>query len=129
MPVRGEETRTFSLDSLFNHQSETVTDRRLTIEFTGNPSWYAVQALPSLALPTDDNAISWSIAYYANTLAAYIMKLGTFHALTYNTSAAIVNIVPMRKYAGACLSRCLSKSAAGIISRTRTMHAPGRQYP
>lgn len=74
MPVRGEETRTFSLDSLFNHQSETVTDRRLTIEFTGNPSWYAVQALPSLALPTDDNAISWSIAYYANTLAAYIMK-------------------------------------------------------
>ena len=74
IPVRGEETRTFSLDSLFNHQSETVTDRRLTIEFTGNPSWCAVQALPSLALPTDDNAISWSIAYYANTLAAYIMK-------------------------------------------------------
>ena len=74
MPVRGEETRIFSLDSLFNHQSETVTDRRLTIEFTGSPSWYAVQALPSLAFPTDDNAISWSIAYYVNTLAGYIMK-------------------------------------------------------
>ena len=73
----------------------------------------------------------WAIKKQSNasTLAAYIMKLGTFHALTYNTSAAIVNIVPMRKYAGACLSRCLSKSAAGIISRTRTMHAPERQYP
>ena len=44
MPVRGEETRTFSLDSLFNGNSRTATDRRLTVEFTGNPAWYAVQA-------------------------------------------------------------------------------------
>ena len=41
MPVRGEETRTFSLDSLFNGNSRTATDRRLTVEFTGNPAWYA----------------------------------------------------------------------------------------
>ena len=74
MPIRGEETRTFSLDSLFNHHSATATDRKLTIEFTGNPSWYAIQALPSLSLPTNDNAISWANAYYANTLAAYIMN-------------------------------------------------------
>ena len=74
MPIRGEETRTFSLDSLFNHHCASATDRRLTIEFTGNPSWYAVQALPSLALPTDDNAISWATAYYSNTLAAYIVN-------------------------------------------------------
>ncbi|MDD3037103.1 alpha-2-macroglobulin family protein [Bacteroides sp.] len=74
IPVRGEETRTFSLDSLFNHHSATATDRKLTIEFTGNPSWYAVQTLPSLALPTNDNAISWATAYYSNTLAAYIVN-------------------------------------------------------
>ena len=49
MPVRGEETRTFSLDSLFNHHSKTATDRKLTVEFTGNPAWYAIQALPSLS--------------------------------------------------------------------------------
>lgn len=74
MPVRGEETRTFSLDSLFNRHSKTATDRKLTVEFTGNPAWYAIQALPSLSLPTNNNAISWATAYYANTLASYIMN-------------------------------------------------------
>ena len=72
MPVRGGETRTFSLDSLFNGNSRTATDRRLTVEFTGNPAWYAVQALPVLSQPATDNAISWATAFYANTLAGYI---------------------------------------------------------
>lgn len=72
MPIRGEETRTFSLDSLFNQNARTATERRLTVEFTGNPAWYAVQALPVLSLPSTDNAISWATAYYANSLAGYI---------------------------------------------------------
>ncbi|MCO7114371.1 hypothetical protein NIB75_23410 [Bacteroides uniformis] len=66
------ETRTFSLDSLFNRNSRTATDRRLTVEFTGNPAWYAVQALPALSLPANDNAISWATAWYANSLAGFI---------------------------------------------------------
>ena len=74
MPVRGEETRTFPLDKLFNNHSKSATDRCLTIEFTGNPAWYAIQALPSLGMPENNNAISWAAAYYANTLAAYIMN-------------------------------------------------------
>lgn len=72
MPIRGEEIRTFSLDSLFNRNSRTATDRRLTVEFTGNPAWYAVQALPVLSLPVNDNAISWATAWYANSLAGFI---------------------------------------------------------
>lgn len=74
MPIRGNETRTFSLDSLFNGHSKSATDRRLTVEFTGNPAWYAVQALPSLDQPKSDNAISWASMYYANTLASFIMN-------------------------------------------------------
>lgn len=74
MPIRGKETRTFSLDSLFNGHSKSATDRRLTVEFTGNPAWYAVQALPSLDQPKSDNAISWASMYYANTLASFIMN-------------------------------------------------------
>jgi hypothetical protein len=72
LPVRGKQTHTFALDSLFNRHSKTATHRRLTVEMAGNPAWYAVQALPSLSLPGNDNAISWATAYYANQLAAHI---------------------------------------------------------
>lgn len=72
MDVEGKGTREFSLTSLFNHNSKSATDRKLTVEFTGNPAWYAVQALPTLSNPTNDNAISWASAYYANAAASYI---------------------------------------------------------
>ena len=72
--VAGEASRDYSLAALFNNHSKTATDRRLTVEVTGNPAWYAVQALPSLAQPQNDNALSWATAYYANTLSSYIMN-------------------------------------------------------
>lgn len=72
LPIRGNQSREFSLDKLFNNHSKTATKRSLTIEYTGNPSWYAIQALPSLALPQSDNAICWAIALYANSLASHI---------------------------------------------------------
>ena len=74
LSIRGNETREFSLAELFNNNSSTATHRSLTVEFSGNPAWYAIQALPAIGLPTDDNAISWATAYYANALSAYIMK-------------------------------------------------------
>ena len=45
---------------------------RTTLELTANPIWYAVQALPSISLPENDNIISWFASYYSNTLAYYI---------------------------------------------------------
>lgn len=72
LPIRGKESRTFALDSLFNRNSNTATNRRLTVEFTSNPAWYAVQALPALNTPQNDNAVSWATAFYANTLASFI---------------------------------------------------------
>ena len=60
------------LDKLFNHHSNTVTHPRMLVEFTGNPAWYAVQALPVLVEPENENAYSWASAFYANTLARYI---------------------------------------------------------
>lgn len=70
--IRDKDTQTYSLSNLYNNNSNTATNRSLTIEYTGNPAWYAVQALPSLSNPTNDNAISWASAYYANNIAAYI---------------------------------------------------------
>lgn len=74
LDINGAGTHTFSLDNLFNKHSKTATEQRLTVEFTGNPAWYAVQALPVVANPQQDDALSWSTAYYANFLAAYIVK-------------------------------------------------------
>jgi hypothetical protein len=45
---------------------------RLTLEVSGNPVWYAVQALPALTAPDNDNILSRFASYYGNTLASYI---------------------------------------------------------
>ena len=45
---------------------------RTTLELTANPVWYAVQALPTLAEPENDDAVSWFASYYSSTLAQYI---------------------------------------------------------
>ena len=66
-------TYRFSLEKLFNHHSNTVTHPRMLVEFTGNPAWYAVQALPVLVEPENENAYSWASAFYANTIAGYIV--------------------------------------------------------
>ncbi len=54
--------------------TEGRTPFRLTLEMTGNPIWYAVQALPTITRPTNDNILSWFAAYYGNTLASYIAQ-------------------------------------------------------
>lgn len=72
MPIRGNETVSYSLDKLFDNHSKLATNRLLTVEFTANPAWYAVQALPVLSNPTTDNAISWAAANYANAIASWI---------------------------------------------------------
>jgi uncharacterized protein YfaS (alpha-2-macroglobulin family) len=74
LPVRGNEQRTWSLDTLFNRRHRTATERRLTVEVTSNPAWLAVQALPVLDTPQSDDAIAWANSLYANALAAYIVQ-------------------------------------------------------
>lgn len=72
--VNGEGAHTFSLENLFNKHSKTASEQRLTVEFTAHPAWYAVQALPVVAHPQNEDALSWATAYYAHSLAAFIVK-------------------------------------------------------
>ena len=72
--VNGEGAYTFSLENLFNKHSKTASEQRLTVEFTAHPAWYAVQALPVVANPQNEDALSWATAYYAHSLAAFIVK-------------------------------------------------------
>lgn len=72
--VNGEGAHIFSLENLFNKHSKTASEQRLTVEFTTHPAWYAVQALPVVANPQNEDALSWATAYYAHSLAACIVK-------------------------------------------------------
>ncbi len=54
--------------------SSTSRPYKMTLEFSNNPVWYAVQALPTVIQPDNDNVISWFAAYYTNTLAMSIAK-------------------------------------------------------
>ena len=71
--IQGGQTRTFAFDAMMNKtNSPTKENYRLTLEFTSNPIWYAVQALPAMTTPESDNVLSWFAAYYSNALAAHI---------------------------------------------------------
>lgn len=73
--VNGKGTYTFSLESLFNHHSNTISRPQMMVEFTGNPLWYAIQALKAVENPESDNALSWMAAYYANSLLAHLARV------------------------------------------------------
>jgi hypothetical protein len=54
--------------------SDTRRPYAMTLEYSDNPVWYAVQALPTVSQPDNDNVISWFAAYYSNTVAASIAQ-------------------------------------------------------
>ncbi|TMI82719.1 MAG: alpha-2-macroglobulin, partial [Bacteroidetes bacterium] len=71
--MRGTGTKNFKLDKLLNSSSsETLQHYGLTVEYTSNPAWYAVQSLPYLMeYPYECAEQMWN-RYYANSLAAMI---------------------------------------------------------
>ena len=72
--VRNTNSKDFTFTKLINSEknSATLTHQSLTVEYTSNPAWYAVQALPYLMeYPYECAEQSWN-RYYANTLAAYV---------------------------------------------------------
>lgn len=73
LPVRGNEHKTFTLDKLANTTSDSRANHALTVEFTGNPAWYAVQALPYLMEYPYECAEQIFGRVYANALASHIV--------------------------------------------------------
>ena len=74
LPVTKAGTKTFSLDKLVNTTSTTLLQRSLKLEFTPNPAWYAVQALPYLMEFPHECAEQTFGRYYANRLATHIVE-------------------------------------------------------
>jgi Bacterial Alpha-2-macroglobulin MG10 domain/Alpha-2-macroglobulin family/MG2 domain len=71
--LRNQTTKAFKFDKLLNSGgSTTISNHVLTVEYTSNPAWYAVQALPYLMEYPYECAEQTFNRYYANTLATFI---------------------------------------------------------
>lgn len=88
LTLDGKGNRTFDLSPLYvdkegksllgeqtsrNDAVQALRDARITVEFTENPSWMMIQALPSLSNMRQENAVSLMAAVYSNTIARHIM--------------------------------------------------------
>ncbi len=73
---QGEQS--FDLSKLFldkeGKQAKETEEAKVTVEYTNNPSWLMIKALPAISNPDDEDAISLMSAIYANTVTTYIQK-------------------------------------------------------
>ncbi|MCW3077090.1 MAG: hypothetical protein JWO32_1699 [Bacteroidetes bacterium] len=74
LPIRGNQTKEFSFGKFINqnNNSTTLKNHAYTLEFTANPAWYAVQALPYLMEYPYECAEQTFARYYANSLATHV---------------------------------------------------------
>ncbi|MBW8686562.1 alpha-2-macroglobulin family protein [Chitinophaga rhizophila] len=73
LSMRGDGTRTFTMPKMLKSgESETLQQHSFTLEYTSNPAWNAVQALPYLMEYPYECSEQIFNRYYANTLASYI---------------------------------------------------------
>lgn len=73
---KGEQN--FDLSKLFlnkeGKQAKGAEEAKVTIEYTNNPSWLMVKALPAISNPDEEDAISLMSAIYANTITNHVQK-------------------------------------------------------
>ena len=76
MPIRSNQTKLFDFTKFSNqnNNSTTIKNHSYTLEFTANPAWYAVQALPYLMEYPYECAEPTFARYYSNSLATYVVN-------------------------------------------------------
>lgn len=75
LPLLNEKQKQVKLPKLLNSgSSETLSTQSLTIEFTSNPSWLAVQALPALAEIRDGSSEQVFNQLYAGALTRKVFE-------------------------------------------------------
>lgn len=81
---KGEQN--FDLSKLFlnkeGKQAKDAEEAKVTIEYTNNPSWLMVKALPAISNPDEEDAISLMSAIYANTITNHVQKHLSLENLT-----------------------------------------------
>ncbi|WP_170113591.1 alpha-2-macroglobulin family protein [Mucilaginibacter yixingensis] len=74
MMVRAGQTRSFTMNKLVNNTSTTLQNKTLTLEYTQNPVWYAVQALPYMMEFQYECSEQLFSRFYANSMAAGLVN-------------------------------------------------------
>lgn len=81
---KGEQS--FDLSKLFlnkeGKQAKGAEEAKVTIEYTNNPSWLMLKALPAISNPDEEDAISLMSAIYANTITNHVQKHLSLENLT-----------------------------------------------
>lgn len=81
---KGEQS--FDLSKLFlnkeGKQAKGTEEAKVTIEYTNNPSWLMLKALPAISNPDEEDAISLMSAIYANTITNHVQKHLSLENLT-----------------------------------------------
>ncbi|MCB2219612.1 MAG: hypothetical protein KQI35_04390 [Bacteroidetes bacterium] len=73
LPLKGNETRDFVFEKLNKSISNgSLKNHRLTLEFSSNPAWYAVQALPYMMEQDRESADAAFNRFYANSIASHL---------------------------------------------------------
>jgi hypothetical protein len=89
LPIRGKQSKTFTMEKLVNNTSSTLRNQRFTLEFTSNPAWYAVQALPyMMEYPYECTEQTFS-RFYANSIASHIANSNPKIKKVFDTWATI----------------------------------------
>lgn len=71
----GNQPKSYTLEKLKQSgSSTTLSHHKLTVEFTPNPAWYAIQALPYMMEYSNECAEQVFNRWYANILAAHIAQ-------------------------------------------------------
>lgn len=72
--VPGNSKKTYTLDHLKNNTSTTLRHHQITLEYTSNPTWLALQSLPYLMEYEHECSEQTFARYYANVLATTIIN-------------------------------------------------------
>ncbi|MEN8121392.1 MAG: alpha-2-macroglobulin family protein [Bacteroidota bacterium] len=75
LPIRGKQTKDYELKKLVkSKKSKTIQNFKLTLEFTSNPAWYAIQALPYIMEYPYECSEQIFTRFYSNSIATHIVN-------------------------------------------------------
>ncbi len=72
--VKPNTTRQYTLENLKNNTSHTLKHHGITLEYTSNPAWVALQSLPYLMEYEHECAEQVFSRYYANAIGSHIIS-------------------------------------------------------